>query len=144
MFSTALYRQLKADGIHLTRSQWRVIAHLKHQDGQTQSELAERLLIEKAPVGTLIDKLEAAGLVKRKADPKDRRVNRIFITAKATPYFPEIEDSVNELLLLSMQGLSNNEQNQLLTLLEKIHLNLQDLRNQPPIPHHDAPKKVNS
>jgi len=144
MFSTALYRQLKADGINLTRSQWRVIAHLKNQDGQTQSELAERLFIEKAPVGTLIDKLEAAGLVKRKPDPTDRRVKRIFITAKATPYFPEIEESVDELLLLSMQGLSNGDQNQLLTLLGKIHLNLQGLRNQPPTAHRDVSNEVNT
>lgn len=143
MFSTALYRQLKADGINLTRSQWRVIAHLKGLDGQTQSELAERLLIEKAPVGTLIDKLEAAGLVERKPDPNDRRVKRVFITRKTEPLFPEIENTVEELRGISMQGLSADDQDQLHTLLAKIHLNLQGVRNQSSSCHSDASKEVN-
>lgn len=130
MFSTALYRQLKADGINLTRSQWRVIAHLRINDGLTQSDLAERMLIEKAPAGTLIDKLEAAGLVERRPDPSDRRVKRIFITAKAAPLVPIIEDVVNDLKTISMAGLNQDEQDTLSQLLGKIHLNLQVLRSQ--------------
>ncbi len=138
MFSTTLYRQLKADGIDLTRSQWRVITQLKIKDGQTQSELAERLLIEKAPTGTLIDKLETAGLVERRADAQDRRVKRVFITPKAEPYFPDIEQCVDDLSEVSMKGLSNNEKDQLITLLSKIHINLQELRQQTPLPSSEV------
>ncbi len=144
MFSTALYRQLKANGINLTRSQWRVIAHLKGRDGQTQSELAERLLIEKAPVGTLIDKLEAAGLVERRPDPNDRRVKRVFITHKAEPLFPDIEDSIKELRETSMHGLSTDEQEQLHRLLAKIHLNLQGTRSPSPTTHQNTLKEANA
>ncbi len=138
MFSTALYRKLKADGIGLTRSQWRVITHLKNQDGLTQSELAERLLIEKAPTGTLIDKLEASGLVERRPDAQDRRVKRVFITPKAEPYFPEIEQCVDDLSEVSMQGLNGDEKQQLVALLEKIHINLQELRQQTPVPSSEV------
>ncbi len=141
MFSTALYRQLKADGINLTRSQWRVIAHLKGGDGLTQSDLAERLLIEKAPVGTLIDKLEIAGLVERRADPNDRRVKRVFITPKSEPLFPDIEQSVQDLKDISMRGLSASEQTQLQILLTKIHLNLQGTRSPSSPSLQDASKE---
>ncbi|MGH1372612.1 MAG: MarR family winged helix-turn-helix transcriptional regulator [Cellvibrionaceae bacterium] len=144
MFSTAFYRQLKADGINLTRSQWRVIAHLKGCDGLTQSELAERLLIEKAPVGTLIDKLEAAGLLERKADPNDRRVKRVFMTRKAEPLLPHIEQSAMELREISMHGLTADEQTQLQRLLGKVHLNLQGTRNPPSAAHQDTLKEANA
>lgn len=130
MFSTTLYRQLKADGINLSRSQWRVLTHLRTQDGLTQSELAERLLIEKAPAGTLIDKLEAAGLVERRPDPNDRRANRVFITEKSEPLLPLIEQTVSELKLQCMAGISEEEQQLLNQTLTRIHLNLQSIRNQ--------------
>lgn len=130
MFSTTLYRQLKADGINLSRSQWRVLTHLRTQDGLTQSELAERLLIEKAPAGTLIDKLEAADLVERRPDPNDRRANRVFITEKSEPLLPLIEQTVSELKLQCMAGISEEEQQLLNQTLTRIHLNLQSIRNQ--------------
>lgn len=130
MFSTTLYRQLKADGINLSRSQWRVLTHLRTQDGLTQSELAERLLIEKAPAGTLIDKLEAAGLVERRPDPNDRRANRVFITEKSEPLLPLIEQTVSELKVQCMAGISEEEQQLLNQTLTRIHLNLQSIRNQ--------------
>lgn len=129
MFSTSLYRQLKADGINLSRSQWRILTHLRTQDGLTQSELAERLLIEKAPAGTLIDKLEAAGLVERRPDPNDRRANRVFITVKSEPLLPMIEQTVTELKMQCMAGISEQEQQQLNQTLTRIHLNLQAIRN---------------
>ncbi|MBU3068295.1 MarR family transcriptional regulator [Aestuariicella sp. G3-2] len=129
MFSTSLYRQLKADGINLSRSQWRILTHLRTQDGLTQSELAERLLIEKAPAGTLIDKLEAAGLVERRPDPNDRRANRVFITVKSEPLLPLIEQTVTELKMQCMAGISEEEQHQLNQTLTRIHLNLQAIRN---------------
>lgn len=130
MFSTSLYRQLKANGINLSRSQWRVLTHLRSQDGLTQSELAERLLIEKAPAGTLIDKLEANGLVERRPDPNDRRARRVFITVKSEPLLPLIEQTVTGLKVQCMEGISEEEQRLLSQTLTRIHLNLQEIRSQ--------------
>ena len=138
MFSTSFYRQLKQGGINLTRSQWRVITHLKSHDGLTQSELAERLLIEKAPTGTLIDKLENAGLVERRPDPNDRRVKRVFITQHAAPLLPTIEQVAAELIEVSMDGLSADEQQQLHQLLNKVHLNLQAQRQPSGQPNQES------
>ncbi len=130
MFSTALYRQLKSDGIELTRSQWRVIVHLRAQNGLTQSELAERLLIEKAPAGTLIDKLEARGLVERRPDPNDRRAKRVYATPACDPLVPVMEQVVQDLKNQCMDGLTQAEQEMLHQLLSKVHGNLQEVRQQ--------------
>ena len=48
--------------------------------GITQQELAERLLVTKANVVGLIDRVSPAGWVERRADPEDRRVNRLYLT----------------------------------------------------------------
>ena len=69
--------------LNVTRSQWWVLAYLSREDGMTQSQLAEELDLGKVAVGGLIDRLEKSGLVRRDADPSDRRVNRVFLEPKS-------------------------------------------------------------
>ncbi len=69
--------------LNVTRSQWWVLAYLSREDGMTQSRLAEELDLGKVAVGGLIDRLEKSGLVRRMADPADRRVNRVFLEPKS-------------------------------------------------------------
>src|SRR6476646_6481138 len=54
-----------------TRAQVDLLATLRFNDGVTQQELAERLLVTKGNVCGLIDRLEKIGWVQRKADEKD-------------------------------------------------------------------------
>jgi DNA-binding MarR family transcriptional regulator len=63
-----------------TLAQYDVLMTLCHGDGITQQELAERLLVTKANVVGLIDRVSAAGWVERRPDPEDRRVNRLYLT----------------------------------------------------------------
>src|SRR5437763_13380309 len=59
--------------VGLTRSQWWILAHLSRHDGMIQSDLAGMLDIGKAALGGLLDRLEASGLIERRADEADRR-----------------------------------------------------------------------
>ena len=68
-------------GAHgLTLPQFDVLATLWHGEGITQQELAERLLVTKGNVVGLIDRVSLAGWVERRADPEDRRANRLYLT----------------------------------------------------------------
>ncbi|HEY2157885.1 MAG TPA: MarR family transcriptional regulator [Isosphaeraceae bacterium] len=64
----------------ITLAQYDVLMTLCHGDGIAQQELAGRLLVTKANVVGLIDRVAAAGWVERRPDPEDRRVNRLFLT----------------------------------------------------------------
>lgn len=64
----------------MTLPQFDVLATLWHCEGITQQELAGRLLVSKGNVVGLIDRLCAAGLIERRADPVDRRANRLHLT----------------------------------------------------------------
>src|SRR6476646_4172381 len=55
----------------VTLPQFDLLATLRFNDGVTQQELAERLLVTKGNVCGLIDRLEKLGWVQRKADEKD-------------------------------------------------------------------------
>ena len=67
----------------LTRAQWRATKMLYHREGLRQNELAEFLEMEPIAVGRVIDRLQAAGFVERRPDPKDRRAWRLYVTDQA-------------------------------------------------------------
>jgi MarR family transcriptional regulator for hemolysin len=68
----------------VTRAQWWLLAQLSRngEGGMAQAELARLLGLGKVATGSMIDRLEAAGLLLRQTDTLDRRVNRIRVTAK--------------------------------------------------------------
>ena len=49
--------------------------------GPTMSELSRRLMVTKGNVSDLVERLEGKGLVERRADPADGRVQHIDLTA---------------------------------------------------------------
>src|SRR5215470_20269594 len=81
----------KARDHESTRAQCIILARLERQPGLSQNELA--CIAEAAPitVARLVDRLEAAGLVKRCTDPDDRRIWRLRLTPAATPILREIK-----------------------------------------------------
>lgn len=74
----------------MTRAQWIILARLDRQPGMSQNELATICEVEPITVGRLIDRLEARGMVERRADPTDRRVRRLHLLPAAKPILAEI------------------------------------------------------
>ena len=81
LLRTVFERRVRSLG--LTRAQWVTIARLHRRPGLSQSEVADLLEIEKATAGRLIDRMEAKGWIERRADPLDRRINRLHLTDEA-------------------------------------------------------------
>jgi len=77
-----LLRNFRAHGLDISQEQWAVLVELWREDGQIQQELAVKTYKDKPSITRLIDKLEAQGLVERRADETDRRIKRIFLTEK--------------------------------------------------------------
>ena len=88
--------------LSITRSQWWVLAFISRNDGLPQTQLANELDVGKVALGSLIDRLQTAGFVERRADEKDRRVKRVHLTDKARKLISQIEpvnDSFNARIL---------------------------------------------
>jgi MarR family transcriptional regulator, transcriptional regulator for hemolysin len=86
----------------MTRAQWVILARLSRQTGMSQNELAGICEVEPITVGRLVDRLEARGLVERRPDPTDRRVNRLHLLPAAQPILEEItsyRDALSEDIL---------------------------------------------
>ena len=77
---THLNRALKDSGVLVTTAQSGLLFLLKEQDGQSMTELSRVFHLDNSTVTGLIDRMEKAGLVKRRPDPADRRKQLIHIT----------------------------------------------------------------
>lgn len=91
----AAKRRLAPYGV--TPTQYALLRVLRERDGQTGSELGERLVLDSATITGLLDRLERAGLIERRADASDRRVQRIRATAPARDLQPALDREMDEL-----------------------------------------------
>jgi DNA-binding MarR family transcriptional regulator len=65
-----------------------VLLPLFEEDALRMGELAARAKLSKQTMTTMVRLMERAGLVKREADPGDRRATRIHLTPRAREFAP--------------------------------------------------------
>jgi MarR family transcriptional regulator for hemolysin len=108
----------------LTRAQWRATKVLYHREGLRQTELAEFLEMEPIAVGRVIDRLQAAGFVERRHDPKDRRAWRLHTTEQARVIVDDMELIARDLRKDATVGIDYDELEQALAVINRIKENL--------------------
>lgn len=100
-------RSLKPLGI--TRSQWWVLAFLSRRDGMTQTALADDLDLTKVAIGGLLDRMETAGFVERRADQRDGRIRRVYLTQAGTRLVNTIRGNVERIEQEILADVSDEE-----------------------------------
>lgn len=108
----------------LTRAQWRATKMLHYREGLRQTELAEYLEMEPIAVGRVIDRLQAAGFVERRPDPRDRRAWRLYPTEQARAVIDDMEDIARGLRKDATRGISHEELSQALEVIGRLKDNL--------------------
>ena len=114
----------RARAMGVTRPQWRVLALLKRFDGSTQVNLADMLDVEPITLGRMVDRLQDAELVERRADPKDRRAWRLHLTAKGRAKITELQPTASAMFVDALEGLDHEKQAELEDMLNIIRANL--------------------
>jgi DNA-binding MarR family transcriptional regulator len=114
----------RARTMGVTRPQWRVLALLKRFDGSTQVTIADMLEVEPITLGRMIDRLQDAELVERRADPKDRRAWRLHLTAKGRAKITELQPTASAMFAEALNGISETKQAELEEMLNIIRSNL--------------------
>jgi len=75
-----LYRSFRKKGFEITAQQWAVLNRLWEKEGVHQSRLAQLTSKNRHNMAMILKQLEAKGFVKKKADSKDKRLNRVYLT----------------------------------------------------------------
>ena len=112
----------------LTDVQFNVLSLLKHQSGEigglTQVDLSKMMLVNRANITTLIDRMEKVGLVARKPVPNDRRYNIIELTPHGVEMYTKVSGIYKRKIGEIMHVLGDDELESLKTILEKLRKNL--------------------
>jgi DNA-binding MarR family transcriptional regulator len=114
----------------VTMTQYFLLRQLWELDGQTQRELARHLDVPEPALATLLDALEAAGLVVRKRSTSDRRRTHVHVTTAGkqlrAPLLKDGRDVLEEMLA----GCSQRSIDDLRRTLKKIKARLEEMTNE--------------
>src|SRR5882672_4331658 len=110
-------RRFKELGFRITLDQWIVLRHLHDQHDLNQKELAELIFKDTPTLTRIIDLLSEKGLVKRKADPDDRRSFHVSLTAAGRSKVEKLMPLVKDVRLKAWEGLTEKDFNQFKRIL---------------------------
>ena len=113
----------------MTRAQFATLSRLERQDGLAQHELAESLEIQPIAMVRLVDQLSADDLVERRADPADRRCNRLFLTGAGRERLKELADFKSGLGSELFEGIGADAIREVLETLGQLHSNIKSIQS---------------
>jgi MarR family transcriptional regulator for hemolysin len=103
---------------------WLILVSVKSGSTSTQRELAAAVGIEGATLTHHLDGLERAGLVTRRRDPANRRVQIVELTEAGEEAFERMRKAVMAFDRRLRRGLSEKELDQLRGLLDRLRANV--------------------
>ena len=111
--------------LDLNLTQASLLGYIAEFGATTQTQLADRLAIGRAAIGSVIDQLESRGLVDRTPNPADRRVWLVAITADGAEMASQISE-VDALLRAELRrGIGREERQALAWVMSRLQQNLQ-------------------
>ena len=124
-----LTKKFSDAGFDVSYEQWSILVHLYRKDGQTQQELSNIAVKDKAAITRLLNVLEKKNIVLRIPDRNDKRSKLVYLTNKAKDFKTELIAVVEDLLDEAKQDISSDEMEQCKTTLNKIFANFEQLNH---------------
>lgn len=109
---------LKPYGV--TNIQHLVLTCLEHNPGITAADLGKMLILDKATLSGVIDRLAEGGWVDKKKDPDDNRAQRLYITDKVNEVADKFVRVPADLDSVLLEGFSREEEVLLKRLLKDL------------------------
>jgi MarR family transcriptional regulator for hemolysin len=121
----------RARAIALTLPQCKVLVRLQKNEGASQARLAELAEVDPMTMVRILDRMEADGLLERRFDPVDRRARCLYLTRKARPLLDEIWHLAELTRAEVFAGISRQEREAFIGMLERMHTNVCALEDGP-------------
>ncbi len=114
----------------LTDVQFNLMMLLKyqsnHNEGLSQARLSNMMLVSRANITSLIDRMEKVDLVIRTPAPADRRSNIVKLTGRGKELLAKIEPLYTKEVKRIMAVLKQGEQKNVIEMLERIRGNISE------------------
>lgn len=80
------------DKVNMYPGQPAMLFALQKEDGQSQTDLAEKLNVKPATVTVMLSRMEKSEMIERRQDPKDQRISRVYLTQRGRDMCRELEE----------------------------------------------------
>jgi DNA-binding MarR family transcriptional regulator len=117
--SVAIFAEATA-AFDITPVQFAMLNALMDEPGEDQITLAGKVAFDAATSGAVIARLEAKGLLRRDADPKDKRRKLLAATKEGENMVIAMKVAVSDVQHQILKPLSSDEAAQLTNLLSKL------------------------
>ena len=126
-----LAEKLRRFGLdQINPAQGRVLFVLWQEDGLPMTELARRTSLGKSTLTSMLDRLEAAGYLRRVPSTDDRRVIAVKRTMKDESFRRAFLDLSAEMTEEWYRGFSKNERTQFEQFLRRILANIEEAKHE--------------
>lgn len=115
----------RARALGFTQGQWRALLRLDLNEGISQAGLADLLDMQPISLMRILDRMEEAGLIERRADPADRRAMKLFLTPQAGPILKVLHEIADDVRATATKGLSEADQAQVIASLRRMRANFE-------------------
>ena len=109
----------------ITGTQWWVLTSVSLRPGLSQARLADELNLGKVALGGLVERLMKNGLIDRRPDPQDKRVNLIYLSEAGLNLVKDIKRISSGVQDDAMSGISLDEIDITISVLERMMENLE-------------------
>jgi DNA-binding MarR family transcriptional regulator len=108
----------------MTFTQCKVLVFLSRNEGTTQAKLAEASDTEPMTLVRVLDRMERDRWIERRPDPADRRAYRLHLLPASTPVLTEILRIAEKARSEALAGLTGEQREQMMDMLEHVRTNL--------------------
>lgn len=120
MRATDLHSKQLFKSIGLTSPQLLIMQILHREGSITAGQLADKVSLSQATVTTILDRLQAKGLIQRERSEADRRKVFVLLTEQGAGKLQDAPTPLQEDFIRQFADLKNWEQTQLISALQRI------------------------
>lgn len=108
----------------LDPGQPKILEYLSEHDGCQQLELARKCELNKSTITGIVKRMEAKGLIRREDNAEDARCVAVYLTEEGKKAVRQMETIFEETERKALRGISSQEQEQFMLILQRMHTNL--------------------
>lgn len=121
-YQRAVADELAPHGITFRQAQ--VLGWLALEGDLSQTELAQRMMVEPPTLVSILDRMERVGWISRRTCSSDRRRKYVQLNAAAEPGWDRVIESARKIRAQATAGLSQRQVETLTKLLRVVYQNL--------------------
>ncbi len=120
MIKRVFYKILSNHDLKITPEQWVLLNYISESNGYTIGELSGLSVKDFANTSRMIQKLDIAGFITKKADPADKRISKLYLSKEGKDLIEQLHQCAFESTNIAIEGIDKEIQEIVLHTLKKV------------------------